>query len=135
VAGLNLGGGKSVILGDNRTANRELIFRAHGRFVESLGGRYVTAEDVGTSTADMDFVHMETKFRRVLLSPAIRPRSRPTASSRDQASAFERWGSDSLRRTGDPGTRPCRHHLANEPPGGREADRHHMTRAGRLAVR
>ena len=34
-----------------------MIFRAHGRFVESLGGRYITAEDVGTSTADMDFVH------------------------------------------------------------------------------
>ena len=62
VAGLNLGGGKSVIIGDNRTTNREMIFRAHGRFVESLGGRYITAEDVGTSTADMDFVHMETKY-------------------------------------------------------------------------
>src|SRR5450755_368031 len=62
VAGLNLGGGKSVIIGDNKTADRELIFRAHGRFVESLGGRYITAEDVGTSTADMDFVHMETDY-------------------------------------------------------------------------
>ena len=39
-----------------------MIFRAHGRFVESLGGRYITAEDVGTSTADMDFVHMETEY-------------------------------------------------------------------------
>ena len=62
VAGLNLGGGKAVIMGDNRTANREMIFRAHGRFVESLGGRYVTAEDVGTSTGDMDYVHMETDY-------------------------------------------------------------------------
>ena len=62
VAGLNLGGGKSVIIGDNRTTNREMIFRAHGRFVESLGGRYVTAEDVGTSTSDMDYVHMETDY-------------------------------------------------------------------------
>ena len=43
VAGLNLGGGKAVIIGDNKTTHRELIFRAHGRFVESLGGRYVTA--------------------------------------------------------------------------------------------
>ena len=60
VAGLNLGGGKSVIIGDNRTTNREEIFRAHGRLVESLGGRYITAEDVGTSTSDMDFVHLET---------------------------------------------------------------------------
>src|SRR5881398_1502021 len=59
VAGLNLGGGKAVIIGDNKTKQREMIFRAHGRFVESLGGRYVTAEDVGTNTGDMDFVHME----------------------------------------------------------------------------
>jgi leucine dehydrogenase len=48
-AGLNLGGGKSVILGDNKRRDREALFRAHGRFVESLGGRYITAEDVGTS--------------------------------------------------------------------------------------
>jgi leucine dehydrogenase len=60
VAGLNLGGGKSVIIGDPRTKRREMIFRAHGRFVESLGGRYITAEDVGTSVADMDYANMET---------------------------------------------------------------------------
>src|SRR5438874_1953901 len=62
VAGLNLGGGKSVIIGDNKTVDREMIFRAHGRFVESLGGRYITAEDVGTFTADMDVVARETRF-------------------------------------------------------------------------
>lgn len=61
ISGLNLGGGKSVIMGDNRVADREMIFRAHGRAVESLGGRYITAEDVGTSVDDMDFVHMETE--------------------------------------------------------------------------
>ena len=60
VSGLNLGGGKSVIFGDNRVQDREMIFRAHGRAVESLGGRYITAEDVGTSPADMDFVLAET---------------------------------------------------------------------------
>jgi leucine dehydrogenase len=60
VAGLNLGGGKSVILGDYRTEDREGIMRAHGRHVESLQGRYITAEDVGTSTSDMDFVRQET---------------------------------------------------------------------------
>ncbi len=60
VAGVALGGGKSVIIGDNRTRDRELIFRAHGRAVESLGGRYITAEDVGTSVDDMEFVRMET---------------------------------------------------------------------------
>src|SRR2546422_1670511 len=60
VAGLNLGGGKSVILGDNRTTRREAVFRAHGRHVESLKGRYITAEDVGTSTSDMEYIKAET---------------------------------------------------------------------------
>ncbi len=61
VAGLHLGGGKAVIIGDNRVQDREMIFRAHGRAVESLGGRYITAEDVGTSPSDMDHVLAETK--------------------------------------------------------------------------
>jgi leucine dehydrogenase len=62
VAGLNLGGGKAVIIGDPETPKREMMFRAHGRAVESLGGRYITAEDVGTSVEDMDYVHMETDY-------------------------------------------------------------------------
>ena len=98
VAGLNLGGGKSVIIGNNRTADREMIFRAHGRFVESLGGRYITAEDVGTSTADMDFVHMETKNVSGLAGRSGDP-SPVTAHGvfrAIQASAKERWGSDDL---------------------------------------
>ena len=61
VAGLNLGGGKSVIIGDPETKRREMVFRAHGRAVETLKGRYITAEDVGTSVEDMDYVHMETE--------------------------------------------------------------------------
>ena len=60
VAGLDLGGGKSVIIGDNKIRDREMIFRAHGRAVESLGGRYITAEDVGTNVDDMEWIHMET---------------------------------------------------------------------------
>lgn len=60
-AGLNLGGGKAVIIGDYRTENREPIFLAHGRHVDSLGGRYITAEDIATSPADMEFVHRETE--------------------------------------------------------------------------
>src|SRR5690606_8872750 len=56
VAGLNLGGGKAVIGADPKRADRESLFRAHGRVVESLGGRYITAEDVGTSPTDMEFV-------------------------------------------------------------------------------
>jgi len=98
VAGLNLGGGKSVIIGNNKTPNREMIFRAHGRFVDSLGGRYVTAEDVGTSTGDMDFVHMETDYVAGLAGQSGDP-SPVTAHGvfrAIQASAFQRWGSDSL---------------------------------------
>ncbi|HZF67952.1 MAG TPA: Glu/Leu/Phe/Val dehydrogenase dimerization domain-containing protein [Gemmatirosa sp.] len=98
VAGLNLGGGKSVIIGDNRTPNREMLFRAHGRFVDSLGGRYVTAEDVGTSTGDMDFVHMETDYVAGLAGASGDP-SPVTAHGvfrAIQASAQQRWGSDSL---------------------------------------
>src|SRR5213593_4026609 len=60
VAGLNLGGGKSVLIGDNKTTRREPLFRAHGRHIESLKGRYITAEDVGTTTADMEYVKAET---------------------------------------------------------------------------
>jgi leucine dehydrogenase len=98
VAGLNLGGGKSVIIGDNKTADREMIFRAHGRFVESLGGRYITAEDVGTSTADMDYVHMETDYVSGLAGRSGDP-SPVTAHGvfrAIQASAKEKWGSDDL---------------------------------------
>lgn len=98
VAGLNLGGGKAVIIADNATANRELIFRAHGRFVESLGGRYVTAEDVGTSPADMDYVHMETDYVAGLASKSGDP-SPVTAHGvfrSIEASAKWRWGSASL---------------------------------------
>jgi leucine dehydrogenase len=98
VAGLNLGGGKSVIIGDNKAVDRELIFRSHGRFVESLGGRYITAEDVGTSTADMDYVHMETKNVSGLAGRSGDP-SPVTAHGvfrAIQASAKERWGSDDI---------------------------------------
>jgi len=62
ITGLALGGGKSVIIGDNHTTEREPIFRAHGRAVESLGGRYITAADVGTSVDDMEFLRKETEW-------------------------------------------------------------------------
>jgi len=62
VAGLDHGGGKAVIIGDPATDKNEALLRAYGRFVESLGGRYVTASDVGTYVADMDIVAKETRF-------------------------------------------------------------------------
>src|ERR1044071_6081257 len=62
LAGLDLGGGKAVIIGDPRTDTTEALLRAYGRFVESLGGRYLTACDVGTYNADLDVVARETRF-------------------------------------------------------------------------
>src|SRR3954451_7895626 len=62
LAGLDLGGGKAVIIGDPRTDQTEALLRAYGRFVESLGGRYLTACDVGTYNADLDVVGRETRY-------------------------------------------------------------------------
>ncbi len=61
-AGLNLGGGKAVIIGDSKTQKSEGLFRAFGQFVNSLNGKYITAEDVGTSVNDMEYIFMETPF-------------------------------------------------------------------------
>jgi leucine dehydrogenase len=61
LAGLPLGGGKSIIIANNATCDRTALLRAHGRFVETLKGRYITAEDVGTSPADMEIVRLETQ--------------------------------------------------------------------------
>jgi len=60
ISGLNLGGGKAVIIGDSRVQKNEALMRRFGKFVESLGGKYITAEDVGISTNDMVWVNMET---------------------------------------------------------------------------
>lgn len=62
ISGLNLGGGKAVIIGDPRTDKTEELFRAFGRFIDSLGGRYITAEDVGIDVQDMEWVNSETKY-------------------------------------------------------------------------
>jgi len=61
-AGLNLGGAKAVVIGDPRKDKSEALFRALGRYVETLGGRYITAEDVGTTIEDMEYIRMETKY-------------------------------------------------------------------------
>ncbi|HXF95330.1 MAG TPA: Glu/Leu/Phe/Val dehydrogenase [Gemmatimonadales bacterium] len=98
VAGLNLGGGKSVIIGDNRTTRREPLFRAHGRHVESLGGRYITAEDVGTSPGDMEYIRAETQHVVGLIGKSGDP-SPVTAYGvyrGMKACARYRYGSDSL---------------------------------------
>lgn len=62
VAGLNIGGGKAVIIGDPSADKSEALFRAFGKFVDSLGGRYITAEDVGIDVNDMEYVYRETEY-------------------------------------------------------------------------
>lgn len=62
ISGLNLGGGKAVIIGDPHKIKNEALFRAYGRFVDTLGGRYITAEDVGINEKDMEWINMETKY-------------------------------------------------------------------------
>jgi len=61
ITGLNIGGGKAVIIGDASKMKTEAFMRRFGRFVESLGGRYITAEDVNMKTKDMEYISMETK--------------------------------------------------------------------------
>ena len=62
LAGLEHGGGKAVIIGDPRTDKSRELFLAYGRFIESLGGRYVTAGDVGTTVADLDVMFEECRW-------------------------------------------------------------------------
>jgi glutamate dehydrogenase/leucine dehydrogenase len=62
VAGLDLGGGKAVVIGDPVADKSERLLRAYGRLIDSLGGRYITAEDVGTTTDDMMTIARETRW-------------------------------------------------------------------------
>jgi len=99
LAGVPFGGGKSIILRNDMLVDREQLFRAHGRFVETFGGRYITAEDVGTSPADMEFVRMETKHVAGLIGKSGDP-SPVTARGvfrALQAAAKHRWGTDGVR--------------------------------------
>jgi leucine dehydrogenase len=118
LAGLPFGGGKSIIIGDNRTPRREEIFRAHGRFVETLGGSYLTAEDVGTSTEDMEFVLRETPHVAGLADRSGDP-SPVTARGvfrAMQAAARHRWKTDELagRRIALQGCGHVGYYLAKE---------------------
>jgi leucine dehydrogenase len=99
LAGLPCGGGKSIIMRQNGTVNREQLFRAHGRMVENFAGKYVTAEDVGTSPSDMEYILKETSHVAGLQGRSGDP-SPHTARGvfrAMQAAAKFRWGSDDLR--------------------------------------
>lgn len=118
LAGLDHGGGKAVIIGDPARDKTEALLRAYGRFVESLGGRYITACDVGTYVEDMDVVARECRF--------VTGRSPDSGGAGDSsvltalgvfqgmlASAEHRWGSPSLRgrRVGVAGVGKVGRHL------------------------
>jgi leucine dehydrogenase len=118
ITGLPFGGGKSVIIGDPRTGKTEALLRAMGRFVNSLGGRYHTAEDVGTTVADMDILRKETRYAHGLSASSGDP-SPATAygvlMGIKAALAFRR-GNDDLRGLtvavqglGNVGRRLCRY--------------------------
>jgi len=100
-AGLNLGGGKAVIIGDPKKHKSEALFRAYGRFIEGLGGRYITAEDVGTDVQCMEWVRQETSYVTGI-SRALGGSGDPSpVTARGvymgmKACAKVRWGSDSL---------------------------------------
>jgi leucine dehydrogenase len=100
VSGVNLGGGKAVILGDARTDKSEALFRAYGRMVETLRGRYITAEDVGTSVRDMEWIRMETKYVTGVGGAGGSGDPSPVTAlgvySGMKAAAKFTWGSDAL---------------------------------------
>ena len=98
LAGIPFGGGKSIVLRPAGEIDREKIFRAHGRFVETFAGTYITAEDVGTNPEDMAIVRRETKHVAGLreLSGDPSPFTARGVLRAMQAAAKHRWGSESL---------------------------------------
>ena len=98
LAGIPFGGGKSIVLRPDGEVDREKLFRAHGRFVETFGGAYITAEDVGTNPDDMAIVRQETKHAAGLreLSGDPSPFTARGVFRAMQAAAKHRWGLNSL---------------------------------------
>lgn len=99
-AGLELGGGKAVLIGDRSTTSPD-FWRAYGRFIDSLGGAYITAEDVGTNTDDMHLIAQETKWvvGRAADDNGAGDPSPATAQGvvrAMEAAAQHLWGSESL---------------------------------------
>jgi leucine dehydrogenase len=98
LAGLPFGGGKSIVIRAGEAADREQLFRAHGRLVNSFNGKYITAEDVGTSPSDMEYILKETSYVGGLQGRSGDP-SPHTARGvfrAMQAAAKHKWGSDDL---------------------------------------
>jgi valine dehydrogenase (NAD+) len=120
LAGLDLGGGKAVIIGDPATDKTEPLLRAYGRFVASLGGRYITACDVGTYSEDMDVIARECRYvtGRTTAHGGAGDSSVLTALGvmhGMRAAAEHAWGSTSLRgrRVGVEGVGKVGHRLVD----------------------
>jgi leucine dehydrogenase len=101
ISGLNLGGGKAVIIGDPHTDKSEPMFRAFGRFIDGLAGRYLTAEDVGMSEREMEWIYSETKYvtgipKAMGGSGDPSPVTAYGVYMGMKAAAQKAWGSDSL---------------------------------------
>ena len=101
ITGLNLGGGKAVIIGDARKIKSEALMRRFGKFVNSLAGKYITAEDVGINTKDMEYVKMETDYVSGLPtsmggSGDPSPVTAYGVYMGMKAAAKTKWGNDSL---------------------------------------
>jgi leucine dehydrogenase len=102
ITGLNLGGGKAVIIGNSKKDKTPEMFRKYGEFIDSLKGRYITAEDVGTNTSDMVHVHEKTKFVTGL-PESMGGSGDPSSVTAYgvymgmKAAAQERWGDKSLK--------------------------------------
>ena len=118
LAGLDLGGGKAVIIGDPAQLKTEALLRAYGRFVASLGGRYITACDVGTFSEDMDIIARECRYvtGRTVANGGAGDSSVLTALGvmhGMRAAAQHAWGSTSLegRRVGVEGVGKVGHRL------------------------
>jgi valine dehydrogenase (NAD+) len=118
LAGLDLGGGKAVIIGDPTAIKTEALLRAYGRMVQSLGGRYYTACDVGTFSLDMDLVARECDFvtGRTVAHGGAGDSSVLTAFGVFQgmrAAAEATWGAPTLhgRTVGVAGVGKVGHHL------------------------
>jgi len=101
LAGLNLGGGKGVVIGDPRTDRTEARMRSLGRFIDALGGRYITAEDVGMTEREMEYIFCETDWV-VGNPPAAGGSGDPSPFTAQgviagiRASLRERYGHDSI---------------------------------------
>ncbi len=101
-AGVDLGGGKAVIIGDPKTQKTEALMRAMGRFIDQLGGEYMTGEDVGTTLDDMQLLHSETDHVVTLPVHAggagdISPATALSSLLATKACALRVWGDDSLK--------------------------------------